>query len=69
MWRVQRDGERMRRVMKVMPRASSSARTGWVVTFWSMTRRVGQWPVRVRQWSAKTSTSLAWVDLVRSALA
>lgn len=47
----------------------SSARTGWVVTFWSMTSSAGQRPVSLRQWSANTSTSLAWVVRVRSALA
>ena len=68
MWRV-RAVERIRRVRKPMPRSSSSASTAWVVTFWSITSRAGQLPVRVFQCSAKTSTSLAWVALVRSALA
>ena len=55
--------------MKSMRRRSSSARTGWVVTFWSMTSRAGQRPVSLRQWSANASTSPAWVVGVRSALA
>jgi len=68
MWRTS-DGERMRSVTNLMPLASSSASTVWVVTFWSMTRREGQLPVSERQCSAKTSTSRAWVSFLRSALA
>ncbi len=61
--------ERMRKVKNLMPRASSSPSTAWLVTFWSMTRRAGHAPVRDRQCSAKTSTPFAWAVLVRSALA
>ena len=46
MWRAS-DGERMRRVMKRMPRASRSASTSWVVTRWSSTRVVGSVPGRL----------------------
>ena len=38
------DVERIRRVMKVMPRASSSASSAWVVSRWSKTSWAGQEP-------------------------
>jgi len=68
MW-ASRAGDRMRKVMKPMPRSSISASTLWVVTRWSRTKVAGSVPVASCQWSQKTSTSRAWVDFERSALA
>ena len=68
MWRS-RAGERIRRVRNLTPRASSSASTGWVVTFWSVTSMCGSAPLAAFQWSQKAMTSRFWVALDRSALA
>jgi hypothetical protein len=68
MWRC-RATERIRRVMKRMPRASSWPSTSWVVTRWSRARLAGSAPDSSRQWSQKASTSRAWLALETSALA
>ncbi len=66
--RLRRLGERIR-VANLTPRASSSPRMGWVVTFWSMISIAGSAPDTCFQWSQKAMTSRFWVALVRSALA
>ncbi|MGH3181820.1 MAG: hypothetical protein ACRDOE_07925 [Streptosporangiaceae bacterium] len=63
------DGERMRKVANLTPRWSSSPRTSWVVTFWSMISIFGSDPDAAFQWSQKAMTSRFWLALVRSALA
>jgi len=68
MWRV-RVGERIRRVRNLTPRASSSPRTCWVVTFWSMTSMAGSCPLAAFQWSQNAIASRAWVALEMPALA
>ncbi len=50
-------GERIRRMRNLTPRASSSASTGWVVTFWSVTSMCGSVPLACFQWSQKAMTS------------
>ena len=59
----------MRRVANLTPRASSSPRTAWVVTFWSMISIFGSAPLTDFQWSQKAMTSRFWVALEMSALA
>ena len=68
MWRV-RAGERIRRVRNLTPRASSSPRTCWVVTFWSMISIFGSDPETAFQWSQNAMASRFWVALEMSALA
>jgi hypothetical protein len=64
-----RTGERIRRVANFTPRSSSSPRTGWVVTLWSMVSMRGSDPEAAFQWSQNAITSRFWLALVRSALA
>ena len=64
-----RDADRMRKVANLTPRASSSPRTAWVVTFWSMISIFGSCPLTVFQWSQNAMTSRFWVALEMSALA
>ena len=59
----------MRKVRNLTPRSSSSPRTSWVVTFWSMISIFGSIPETAFQWSQNAMTSRAWVALDRSALA
>jgi hypothetical protein len=59
----------MRKVVNSTPRASSSPRMAWVVTFWSMISMCGSAPETAFQWSQKAMTSRFWVALVTSALA
>ena len=59
----------MRRVANLTPRASSSPRTCWVVTFWSMISIAGSVPETAFQWSQNAMTSRFWVALEMSALA
>src|SRR6266705_27325 len=63
-----RAGERMRRVRNLTPRWSSSPRTAWVVTFWSMTSMCGSVPETFFQWSQNAMASRFWVALETSAL-
>src|SRR5262249_41705835 len=64
---LSRAAERIRRVRNLTPRASSSPRMSWVVTFWSMTSIAGSVPATDFQWSQKASTSRDWVALEMSA--
>jgi hypothetical protein len=64
-----RRGERIRRVMKRTPRASSSPRISWVVSLESNTTREGSDPVVAFQWSQKAITCRAWLAFRTSALA
>ena len=68
MWRT-REAERMRKVANLTPRASSSPRTAWVVTFWSMISIFGSAPETAFQWSQNAMASRFWVALEMSALA
>ncbi|MGH3199164.1 MAG: hypothetical protein ACRDNT_25310 [Streptosporangiaceae bacterium] len=63
------DGERMRKVANLTPRWSSSPRTSWVVTFWSMISILGSAPETAFQWSQNAIASRAWVALEMSAFA
>ena len=63
------DGERIRKVRNLTPRWSSSPRTCWVVTFWSMISIAGSDPDTAFQWSQNAMASRDWVALDRSALA
>ena len=51
------------------PRASSSPRISWVVTFWSMISIFGSDPETCFQWSQNAMASRVWVALEMSALA
>jgi hypothetical protein len=66
MYRI-REAERIRKVANLTPRASSSPRMAWVVTFWSMISIWGSAPDTCFRWSQNAMASRFSVALERSA--